>query len=126
MSSREMIAREQEILDLEAKLKFLKKSRKTPQPPQEELPTKDSDRYNALGKQYVLTVSLWLHNQKIAFTVKEDPGYRPSRRYRNDMIMQGQLRDLKELVPEELHGHFGDVRFQSKVFIRVTLMTPNY
>ncbi|KAJ7863762.1 hypothetical protein B0H14DRAFT_2348812, partial [Mycena olivaceomarginata] len=63
-----------------------------------------------LGRKFSVTRMLWLCDKKRAFTLKADNVYNPLERFKTDSTkMQGQLADLRNILPEALHDKMEDI-----------------
>ncbi|KAJ7321995.1 hypothetical protein DFH08DRAFT_818372 [Mycena albidolilacea] len=63
-----------------------------------------------LGRKFSVTRMLWLRDKKRAFTLKADDMYNPLERFETDSTkMQGQLADLRNILPEALRDKMGDM-----------------
>lgn len=58
-----------------------------------------------LGRKFVVTKMFWLRDKKHAFTTKVDESYNHLERFETDEgKIQGQLADLREILPEALRS----------------------
>lgn len=63
-----------------------------------------------LGRKFAVTRKLWLRDKKHAFTLKADDAYNPLERFETDSSkMQGQLADLRNILPETLRNKMEDM-----------------
>jgi hypothetical protein len=77
-------------------------------------PSKATDSQTAeirvLGRKFAVTRMLWLRDKKHAFTVKVDDTYNPLERFETDSAkLQGQLADLRSILPEALRNKMEDM-----------------
>lgn len=69
------------------------------------------------GRKFLVTHMLWLHGDtKASFETPIDDNYHESERFENvDTMLQGQLREIQEVVPEKYLRDLGSDWFRSAV-----------
>ena len=75
----------------------------------------EADEVKRLGRRFVILHGLWLRQKEVIFQVDLDEGYEEIERFKDtNTMVQGQLREIRGLLPEKYHGDAFTKKWLSK------------
>jgi hypothetical protein len=65
----------------------------------------EADEVKRLGRRFVILHGLWLRRKELIFQVEFDESYDEKERFKDtNTMVQGQLHEIRGLLPEKYHG----------------------
>ncbi len=77
----------------------------SPDPDEPSVKEAETDEVKRLGRRFVILHGLWLREREHIFQVEFNEDYDEKQRFKDtNTMVQGQLREIKGLLPEKYHG----------------------
>ena len=84
----------------------------------------ETEEIKRLGRRFVILYGPWLKRREHVFEIELDEDYHKKERFKdNNTMIQGQLREIRGLLPEKYHGDSFTKRWLSKAVRNVQIST---
>jgi hypothetical protein len=103
-----------------------RRSGDTADPDEPSVEEAETEEVKRLGRRFVILHGPWLKQRERVFEVELDEDYDENERFKdNNTMVQGQLREIKGLLPEKYHGDAFAKRWLSKSVSNVWIYLVN-
>jgi hypothetical protein len=100
-------------------------SEDSPDPDEPSVEEAETDEVKGLGRRFVILHGPWLRQRELVFQVEFDGDYDEKERFKGaNTMLQGQLHEIRGLLPEKYHGDAFTKKWLSKAVSNVC--TLNY
>ena len=87
----------------------------------------ETDEVKRLGRRFVILCGPWLRRKELVFQVELDEGYDEKDQFKDtNTMVQGQLREIRDLLPEKYHGDAFTKKWLSKSVSNVHFLYEYY